>query len=328
MVQEKESDKYLGEIFHSKGLSRSALETIRARTGKIKAVSYEIRAIIEDYRSEVVGGALCGLELWRMCALPSLLSSCSTWLEVTPEAVEIAEQLQLDFLRLLFKVPKSCPRAALRSESGLISVKFQIIIAKLSLLFHVRNMEDSTLAKKIYNQQLLYGWPGPIREGVKLCEELGIPDLTKIKASEREFKIMVKEACRLKDEQELKLNIHSKEKLQCLKEDDCKQKDYITNMSLSEVRILFRHKTRMTKTAENYKKWPKYRGEGAQCKFCHQYDSNSHLMRCEAFAHLRGEDVCLDNDVHLVQYLRQVLRIREEKEQKEQKELNEQQEKQ
>ena len=54
-VQEKQFDKYLGEIFHSDGLSRSALETIRARTGKIKAVSFEIRAIIEDYRSEVVG---------------------------------------------------------------------------------------------------------------------------------------------------------------------------------------------------------------------------------------------------------------------------------
>ena len=114
-----------------------------------------------------------------------------------------------------------------------------------------------------------------------------------------------------------------------LKEDDCKQKDYITKMSLSEVRILFRHKTRMAKTAENYKKWPKYRGEGAQCKLCKQYDSSSHLMRCEAFSHLRSQEVSLDNDVHLVQYLRQVLRIREEKEEqelKEQKELREQKE--
>ena len=47
-VQEKQSDKYLGEIFHTDGLSRSALETIKARAGKIEVVSYEIRAIIED----------------------------------------------------------------------------------------------------------------------------------------------------------------------------------------------------------------------------------------------------------------------------------------
>ena len=70
-------------------------------------------------------------------------------------------------------------------------------------------------------------------------------------------------------------------------------------MSLSEVRILFGYKTRMTKTAQNYKKLPKYAGEGAKCKFCLQYDSHSHLMRCSAFSHLRTE-FCLDNDLHLV----------------------------
>ena len=68
-LKEKESEKYLGEIFHTGGLGRSALETIKSRAGKIKAVSYEIKAIIEDYRAEVVGGALCGIELWQMCAL-------------------------------------------------------------------------------------------------------------------------------------------------------------------------------------------------------------------------------------------------------------------
>ena len=91
------------------------------------------------------------------------------------------------------------------------------------------------------------------------------------------------------------------------------------------MRILFVYKTRMTKTAHTYKKLPKYAGEGAKCKFCLQYDSNSHLMRCSAFCHLRTE-FCLDNDLHLVKYLRQVLQLREEKEQKEQKEKREQNE--
>ena len=147
--------------------------------------------------------------------------------------------------------------------------------------------------------------------------------MTKVKVSEKEFKVMVKKACRLKDEEELKLNIFSKEKLQLLRGEDCRQKDYLSNMSLSEVRILFGYKTRMTKTAQNYKKLPKYAGEGAKCKFCLQYDSHSHLMRCSAFSHLRSNEFCIDNDLHLVKYLRQVLQLREEKEQKEQKEQKE-----
>ena len=186
------------------------------------------------------------------------------------------------------------------------------------------NMEDTALAKQIYNQQLKYGLPGLIKEGVKYCKELGIPDVTKVKASEMEFKWMVKKTCRLRDEEELKLNIIGKEKLQLLREGDCRLKDYLSNMSLSEVRILFGHKTRMTKNAQNYKKLPKYAGEGAKCKFCLQYNSYSHLMRCKAFSHLRSDEFCLNNDLHLVKYLRQVLKLREEKEQKEQKDKMEQ----
>ena len=147
---------------------------------------------------------MCGIELWQLCALPSLLSSCSTWLDITPEAVEIAEQLQLYFIRLVFKVPKSCTRAALRSESGVLGVKFQIMKEKLLLVFHIRNLDDSALAKKIYTQQIKFGWEGPVKESRKICSELKIPDVTLVRATVQEFKDTVKEACRLKDKKELK----------------------------------------------------------------------------------------------------------------------------
>ena len=326
LLKEKESEKYLGEIFHTGGLGRSALETIKSRAGKIKAVSYEIKAIIEDYRAEVVGGALCGIELWQMCALPSLLSSSSTWMEITPEAIELAEQLQLDFLRLLFRVPKSCARAALRSESGVLGIKYQVIKEKLLLLFHIRNLEDTALAKQIYIQQLKFDWEGPVKEGRQMCLELGIPDVNSINATKQEFKVMVKEACRLMDEKDLKANILQKDKLDILKQEDCTRKQYIEKMTLSDTRILFQHRTRMTKTAGNYKGWGKYRNEGAMCKFCRKFDSSSHLMRCDEFSHLRGPEVCLEDDGHLVQYLRQVLQLREDKEKELEKEKEQEKE--
>ena len=91
-------------------------------------------------------------------------------------------------------------------------------------------------------------------------------------------------------------------------------------MSLFKVRTLFGYKTRMKKTAQIHKKLSRYAGEGAKCKFCLQYDRHSHLMRCSAFFHLRSTEFCLDNNLHLVKYLRQVLQIREAKEQKEKRE--------
>ena len=37
-------------------------------------------------------------------------------------------------------------------------------------------------------------------------------------------------------------------------------------------------------------------------------------MRCEAFSKLRGPEVCLKNNIHMVQYIRQSLKLREDKE--------------
>ena len=99
---------------------------------------------------------------------------------------------------------------------------------------------------------------------------------------------MVKEGCRLMDEKHLKANILQKGKLEILKQEDCTRKSYIERMTLSETRIIFQHRTRMTKSAGNYKGWCKYRNERAMCKFCDKFDSSSHLMRCDAFSHLQG----------------------------------------
>ena len=49
-------------------------------------------------------------------------------------------------------------------------------------------------------------------------------------------------------------------------------------------------------------------------------------MRCEAFSHLRGPDVYLEDDAHLVQYLQQVLQLQEDKEKELEKEKEQEQE--
>ena len=62
------------------------------------------------------------------------------------------------------------------------------------------------------------------------------------------------------------------------------------------------------------------------CKFCLKYDSSSHVMRCEAFSHLRGPDFCLEDDAQLVKYLREALRLREDMEKELEKKKEQEQE--
>ena len=87
-------------------------------------------------------------------------------------------------------------------------------------MFHIRNLEDTALAKQIYIQQLKFDWEGPVKECRRMCQELGIPDVMIVKATKQEFKAMVKEACRLMDEKHLKANILQKDKLDILKQED------------------------------------------------------------------------------------------------------------
>ena len=162
-----------------------------------------------------------------------------------------------------------------------------------------------------------WDWPGLAKEGGELCRLLGLPDINSLDGgvTKGEWKRLVTEACRVNDEEELKIRMERYSKMEMVKVQDCKQKYYIKG-NLSDVRILFRYRMRMLACAGNFKNQHKYCGEGAFCGECGECDDQSHLLTCPSFEHLRGQDVYLENDDHLVKYLREVLRLREEREKK------------
>ena len=93
--------------------------------------------------------------------------------------------------------------------------------------------------------------------------------------------------CRLINKKCLKANKLQKDKLEIIQQEDCTRKLYIEKTILSETRVLFQYRTRMTKNARNYKGRGEYRNEEAMRKFCIKFDSNSHLMKCFSFSHLK-----------------------------------------
>ena len=54
--QPKSEDMYLGDKISSQGLEASVMATIAHRQGKIKAEMYEMKAIMEDFRLQAIGG--------------------------------------------------------------------------------------------------------------------------------------------------------------------------------------------------------------------------------------------------------------------------------
>ena len=80
MMKEKTTDKYLGDLISSEGLASSVHATIMDRFSRVHTGMVETRAIVQDCRSQVVGGITSGLELWEATHIPSLLNNCETWI--------------------------------------------------------------------------------------------------------------------------------------------------------------------------------------------------------------------------------------------------------
>ena len=135
------------KVFHQDDLAASVLATVKDREAKIKGACYEVAAIIEDWRAQCLGGFRCALDLFQLAIIPSVLYNSETWVQIPAEAVEILENLQLFFVRLILKVPQGTPKAALRSETGLLSMKLRIWKRKCMLLRHIRCLSTSTLAR-------------------------------------------------------------------------------------------------------------------------------------------------------------------------------------
>ena len=85
-VGEKVSEKYLGDILHSQGLSASVKATIQSREGRIRGAIYELRSLTEDFRIQSVGGCQFALDLYEACIVSSLLSNAGTWVEISDES--------------------------------------------------------------------------------------------------------------------------------------------------------------------------------------------------------------------------------------------------
>ena len=126
---------------------------------------------------QAFGGLTAAWELWEKALLPSLLSGAGTWIGECKEAIGLCDQLQNFFWRIILKVPESCPKVALRSETKMLGMKWRVWQEKVLLLIRIRNHDDETLCKQIYEEGKAKGWPGLGKEVSEICKAINIPDV-------------------------------------------------------------------------------------------------------------------------------------------------------
>ena len=122
---------------------------------------------------------------------------------------------------------------------------------------------------------------------------------------------MLENACKVRDEKELKLKMAKK--TENLKEEDCRRKVYMDNKSLADVRSIFRIRTNMVEGfRDNFHNM--HKNTSLNCVGCRvEVDDQAHSMQCPAYDDLR-EGLDMGKDQDLIEFFRKVMDRRSEEE--------------
>ena len=256
--------------------------------------------------------------MWELAVIPMILNNAETWHQINKESLGILNDLQNTMYRYLLQTPRSTPIPALCWDFGSLSMEDRIIKKKLNFIHHLASLGDGSLAKQVFLIQKAFIFPGLVNEAKKLIEELGLDDITNTKTlkkwSKQSWKRVVKNAVSMKCSSKLKEEILSLDKLKNgpMANEDFETKCYMNNLSLSDARINFKVRSRMLNVKLNYKNDPMNSASLWRCDSCQtgQIESQDHVLYCPAYADLRV-DKDINNDSDLVQYMRNVLIVRD-----------------
>ena len=319
-LKEKEADKYLGQMLHSGGLGTSAEATVEERTGRIKGAAMEIKAIIEEFQTQAMGGLMVAWELWERAMIPSLLSGAGTWTGNIAKAVEMADKIQEFYWRVILKVPESCPKLALRCEPRQLGMKWRIWIEKMLLLKRIQKQDEGSLCHQVYEEGKSMGWPGLWQEVAEICKEVKIPDINDCDVPARDIKEAVTDHHGKCMTDEL---MKSEGKLKNIKFDNFKQvQGYFEDKSVDNGRMAFKIRTQMLPGIPgNFKNKYKKKDDqnpdkGLLCDFCQDEEilSQSHCAVCPAWEEQR-RGLNLSKVEDLVIFFRKMLLEKEKREQ-------------
>ena len=303
---------YLGEVLSEDGNSVSVLETIKKRQSNVYHLIFEIKSIIEDCRSNVVGGFITAMEIWEMAVIPALLNSADCWTNVPSKGMEILNRLQESFFRCLFKTGRGCPIPIMYWETASLTMTNRIILKKLLFIHHLENLEKESLAFEIYQEQKRLMLPGLVSEANIMMADLEIEPSLLINSSKAMWKKMIKSKIREKNRKDLLSRIKNYKKLNYseMKDEPFEVKQYLKTMTLTDARTMFSIKSQMTKTVQyHFRRDKGYTASMWSCVSCQKIDSINHIKVCPKYDHLRlGKD--LNDDKDLVHYVQEVVAAR------------------
>ena len=250
--------------------------------------------------------------IWERSIIPTLLSGCGSWIGATKKIYEKVDEIQNEYLRMIYSCPPSTPKPALRSQAGMMGSKHRIWFEKVCVLaeiMHNKEEQEENYAREVLREQLDQGWQGLTTEVAEICQLAGLPNAC-YKYIHRK---KVVEAIELHHLKEIKMQMEPLKKMDKLKMMDTRRmQPYMKQKSLENSRLEFQWQTNMIDTRVNMK--GKYQKDKYECPHCPEgrqpggsLETSDHLMTCRVYLDLREG---LDPELVMVDrvtYLRRVI---------------------
>ena len=300
---------YLGDKL-GLSVSESISLTLKKRIGLVKRSIFEIKAVVEDCRSKIIGGIKTGILLWEACVIPFLLYNSSTWLQMKKSDIEILCKLQRLFLSSLLGI-KNCPAVAMLWDLGILDMPMRILKEKLLLYHHISCLPENALSFRILQTQEQLHLPSLREEVAHFLAKHEIHDVRQF--SKEKWKIYVRKAILEMNRSQMLEQMKSSKKLDelSLSLEEFKLKDYFTELSFENIRIKFRERSKTMTTCRTH--YPSDQ-ENIKLMFecpnrCGNIDSLLHWRSCTFYRQFR-ESKNMENDKQLGEFYKSVINLR------------------
>ena len=176
---------------------------------------------------------------WEACCVPSILHGAGTWVDITLATENKSNALQNWFVRLALRIGQGSPVAGLLWDTQLLDMSLRIYREKVLMVIHLRSLDETTLARRVYEEQKEKDWPGLAIETKNICQYLNIEDCNITQIGKTKYKEYVTQACHVLSEERLRAKA-SDIKCARIASESYGKKDYIQMKNIGDTRDHFR----------------------------------------------------------------------------------------
>ena len=169
------------------------------------------------------------------------------------------------------------------------------------------------MARRVWEDQRSFRWPGLSREVREICNKLGLEDANTTRMSKKEYRRHITTMCHLENEKRLRKAMENKDKCAIILEDGYGRKPYVSEGRPGQVREVFATRVHMLPIAGNFSHDRRFARTDWQCRCMEAREDEEHLRSsCDLYSDIREQYGDLSSEEELVSFFRAVLKRRDE----------------